>query len=108
MRERALRYLSVYVALLGLLAGVRVLTHNTYGNLQALIDREEALEYRKAQLTREVNSLESAARVRDWATRFEMIPWTTAKRLTAATKPLEEPVIQQSTTPKVKVVTQWR
>lgn len=108
MRERALRYLSVYVALLGLLAGVRVLTHNTYGNLQALIDREEALQYRKAQLTREVNALESAARVRDWATSNEMIPWTTAKRLTAATKPLEEPSIPQQATPKVKVVTQWR
>jgi hypothetical protein len=108
IRDRALRYLSVYVALLVVLAGSRFLTQHTYGNLQALVDREDALVYRKAQLTREIDALESKARVRDWATKNEMIPWSTAKRQFAKLEGLTAPLPIPSLNPKVKVITQWR
>jgi hypothetical protein len=108
IRDRALRYLSVYAALLAVLAGSRFLTQHTYSDLQALVDREDALVYRKAQLTRELDGLESKARVREWATKNEMIPWSTAKRQFSRLEGLTALPPIPNLNPKVKVITQWR
>lgn len=107
-RDRALRYLSVYVALLAVLAGSRFFTQHSYRDLQGLVDREDALVYRKAQLTREIDALESKARVRDWATKNEMIPWSTAKRQFSRLESLKALPPIPSLNPKIRVITQWR
>ena len=108
IRDRALRYLSVYVALLAVLAGSRYFTQHTYRELQGLVDREDALVYRRAQLTREIDGLESKARVRDWATTNEMIPWSTAKRQFSILEGLTALPAIPNLNPKVRVITKWR
>ena len=107
MKERAQRYLLVYVVLLFGLAGARYATKGTYTQLIELQSKRDELLFQRATLNREVAGLESASRVRDWATKHNMVPYTKAPTEHITFEPLQ-PAKATPKTERLKVVTQWR
>jgi hypothetical protein len=108
VNARGTRYLAVYLALLTVLVGLRYATRDTHPALLALQDREEALELRRKQLELDVQRLESPSRVRDWAAKNEMVPYSTAEHKFINLKALPDVPAVKAPTPKVKVRTEWR
>ena len=108
MKQRLIRYLFCYVALLMLLTGVRFLTASHARQLSDLQEQANVLERQSAQLHRDISSLESPARVRAWALEHDMVPYSGGSFLFKQLEPL--PAVQDLPKPaqKVKVETLWR
>ena len=108
MKQRLIRYLFCYVALLMLLTGVRFLTASHARQLSDLQEQANVLERQSAQLHRDISSLESPARVRAWAVAHDMIPFSSGSfdfvKLESLTPVNDLPKPNQ----KVRVETQWR
>ena len=108
MKQRLIRYLFCYVALLMLLTGVRFLTASHARQLSDLQEQANVLERQSARLHRDISSLESPARVRAWAVAHDMIPFSSGSfdfvKLDSLTPVKELPKPNQ----KVRVETQWR
>lgn len=106
---RAQRYLAIYVALLVALAAGRYATRATYPELRALRDQEQALIQRRASLKLDVARLESPARVRAWAEKNGMVPWTSgAPREFAMLGGLQDPPPLPVASDSIEMRTQWR
>ena len=108
MKQRLIRYLFCYVALLTLLTGVRFLTANHARQLSNLQEQANLLKRQNAQLHRDISSLESPARVRAWAVAHEMIPFSSGSFDFVKLESL--PPVKDLPQPKkkVRVETQWR
>ncbi|WP_221089178.1 hypothetical protein [Deinococcus aquaedulcis] len=79
-RARAVRYVLIYLALVLVLVTVRALTSNVRPALRAAEKREAALITQNADLTVQLQTLESQRRLKDWAQAHGM-------RLLAVTPP---------------------
>jgi hypothetical protein len=108
MKERVIRYLFYYVALLMILTGVRFLTAGHARQLSELQDQASQLKRQSAQLHRDISSLESPARVRAWAVAHDMIPYSSGSFDFIKLEPLEAVKDLPKPKQKVKVETQWR
>lgn len=108
MKQRVVRYLFYYVALLMLLTSVRYLTAGHTRQLADLQDQASFLERQSAQLHRDISSLESPARVRAWAVTHNMMPYSSGNFSFVALEPLPEVKILAKPKQKVRVITQWR
>lgn len=107
MKDRAQRYLLVYVLLLVGLAGARYATQGTYRELIDLQSRRDELLFQRATLNRSVAGLESASRIREWATKHDMVPYTKAptEHVQFAAMGAPKPAPPKE---KVRVSTRWR
>lgn len=108
MRERVVKYLTYYVALVALLLVVRFATRGSEEGLQNLTQQAETLVTQSSQLRREISKLESPARVREWAVQNKMRPFSTANMTTATLEPLQAVPEPAVVTEKLKVETKWR
>jgi cell division protein FtsL len=108
MKERVIRYLFYYVALLVILTGVRFLTASHARQLSELQDQASQLKRQSAQLHRDISSLESPARVRAWAVEHGMVPYSSGSFDFRKLEPLQ--AVQDLPKPKqkVRVETKWR
>ncbi len=107
MRERVVKYLSYYVAMVALLLVVRFVTRGSETELKDLRTAADSLVTEQSSLRRQIDSLESPARVREWAVGNKMIPFSAATAQTQAlpslkAKPPLAPVPQ-----KLQVRTDW-
>jgi cell division protein FtsL len=108
VRERVVKYLTYYVALVAVLLVVRFATRGSEVELQDLTQQAESLVTQSSTLRREISKLESPARVREWAVQNKMRPFSTAALTTSDLEPLlaiTEPAV---ITEKLKVATRWR
>jgi len=108
MRERVVKYLTYYVALVAVLLVVRFATRGSEGELQDLTQQAETLVTQSSQLRRDISKLESPARVREWAVRNKMRPFSTASMTTATLEPLQAVPAVAVVSEKLRVDTQWR
>ncbi|HEX2863649.1 MAG TPA: hypothetical protein VHN99_03705 [Deinococcales bacterium] len=104
----AVRLVLAYLALTCGLALARWATRHTLPELQDLQDREAALRYRQSQLTLDIERLESAARVRAWASANGFEPYVTTHHEFAALPPLPPLPVKPLPVRALKVVTIWR
>lgn len=110
-RNRAVRYLLIYLALLVTLVGVRFLTQNVRPELRAAQLREGQLISQRDTLSLEVQSLENLQRVRDWAFANDMRRFAEATKVTQEIAPPRPPVpsMLPPTSPRtVEVKIQWK
>ena len=108
MRERVVKYLSYYVALVAVLLVVRFATRGSEDELRDLTQQAETLVTQSSALRREISKLESPARVREWAVQNNMRPFSTASVTTATLEPLLAVPVVAVVNEKLKVDTQWR
>ena len=108
MRERVVKYLTYYVALVALLLIVRFATRGSELELQALTAQAQTLVTQSSQLRREISKLESPARVREWAVQNKMRPFSTANMTTTDLQPLQAVPQVAVVAQKLKVETKWR
>ncbi len=108
MRERVVKYLTYYVALVAVLLVVRFATRGSEEELQNLTQQSETLVTQSSELRREISKLESPARVREWAVQNKMRPFSTASMTTAPLEPLQTVPEPTVITEKLKVETKWR
>lgn len=108
MRERVVKYLTYYVALVAVLLVVRFATRGSEGELQDLTQQAETLVTQSSQLRRDISKLESPARVREWAVRNKMRSFSTASMTTATLEPLQAVPAVAVVAEKLRVDTQWR
>lgn len=110
-RNRAVRYLLIYLALLVTLVSVRFLTQNVRPELRAAQLREGQLISQRDTLSLEVQSLENLQRVRDWAFANDMRRFAEANKVTQEIVPPRPPVpsMLAPTSPRtVEVKIQWK
>jgi hypothetical protein len=107
-RQRVVKYMGYYVALVAVLLIVRFSTRGSEGALQDLGQTADELVTERSQLRREIASLESPARVREWAVQNKMVPFTAAKTEAGTLQPLEAAPVLKPVREKLKVITQWR
>ena len=108
MRERVVKYLGYYVALVAVLLVVRFATRGSESELQDLTQQSETLVTQSSQLRREISKLESPARVREWAVQNKMRPFSTAPMETASLEPLKVVPAAEVISQKLRVDTKWR
>ena len=108
MRERIVKYLSYYVALVAVLLVVRFATRGSEAELRDLTQQAETLVTQSSQLRREISKLESPARVREWAVQNKMRPFSTAPMETASLEPLSVVPAAEVISQKLRVDTKWR
>lgn len=108
MRERVVKYLTYYVALVAVLLVVRFATRGSELQLQDLTQQSETLVTQSSQLRREISKLESPARVREWAVQNKMRPFSTGDMTTETLEPLQTVLEPAVVTEKLKVETRWR
>jgi hypothetical protein len=108
VRERLVKYLYYYVAMVAVLLVVRVATSGSEAELRDLSQRADELTAEGSQLRRQISGLESPARVREWAVQNRMKPFSAVTVEDAKLEGLqpvkEEPVPAR----KLEVTTQWR
>jgi hypothetical protein len=107
-RQRFVKYMGYYVALVAVLLIVRFSTRGSESTLQDLGQTADELVTERSQLRREIASLESPARVREWAVQNKMVPFTAAKTEAGTLQPLEAAPVLKPVREKLKVITQWR
>ena len=108
MRERVVKYLTYYVALVAVLLVVRFATRGSELQLRDLTQQAETLVTQSSQLRRDISKLESPARVREWAVQNKMRPFSTASMTTSTLEPLQAVPEVAVVAEKLKVDTQWR
>ena len=108
MRERVVKYLTYYVALVAVLLVVRFATRGSEAELRDLTQQAETLVSQSSQLRREISKLESPARVREWAVQNQMRAFSTASVTTATLEPLRAVPEVAVVNEKLKVDTRWR
>ena len=108
MRERVVKYLTYYVALVAVLLVVRFATRGSEAELRDLSQQAETLVTQSSQLRRDIFKLESPARVREWAVQNQMRPFSTANMTTTNLEPLQAVPEVAAVTEKLRVDTQWR
>jgi hypothetical protein len=108
VRERVVKYMTYYVALVAVLLVVRFAPRDSQDELRDLREQSDTLVAERSRLRRQIATLESPARVREWAVTNKMVPFSTAKTEVKALKPL---IAKPRPTPvkqKLEVTTQWR
>jgi hypothetical protein len=108
VRERVVKYMAYYVALVAVLLVVRFATRDSETQLRDLRDQADALVTERSQLRRDIATLESPARVREWAVKNEMIPFTAGKVEQQVLKGLNAKPPPKPVKQKLEVTTQWR
>ena len=108
MRERVVKYLGYYVALVAVLLVVRFATRGSEAELRDLTQQAETLVTQSSALRRDISKLESPARVREWAVQNKMRPFSTAPMQTLDLEPLQAVPVVVVVTEKLRVDTRWR
>jgi hypothetical protein len=108
MRERLVKYLYYYVAVIALLLVVRFATRGSEAELRDLSQQADTLTAQRSQLRRDIAGLESPARVREWAVTNKMQPFSTAETTTQPLEGLKPVPTPAAPAQKLEVSTQWR
>lgn len=106
-RARALRYTLLYLLLAGALVGLRYQGRDVYPELRAQRDQKAALQQRRSMLELDIERASSAARVRAWALSQGMLPFSQARKQTAAFTALPSPPALPPSQ-SLKVNTAWK
>jgi membrane protein implicated in regulation of membrane protease activity len=108
VRERVVKYMAYYVALVAVLLVVRFATRDSEAQLRDLRDQADELVAERSKLRRDIATLESPPRVREWAVRNEMIPFTASKVEVQKLEGLKASPTLKPVKKKLEVTTQWR
>ncbi|GGJ18076.1 cell division protein FtsL [Deinococcus roseus] len=106
-QDRAVRYMLVYFILATVLVAWRYFQRDLPTRIVDLQDQEEQLYNERSNLSIELQSLTSPLRIREWAVKNGMIPFSNAKKEQAI---FEAPSQETLTIPQPKpleVETQW-
>ncbi|GGM01887.1 hypothetical protein [Deinococcus aerophilus] len=113
-RNRAIRYVLIYLALALALVVTRALTQHIRPDLRTAEARQAALTTQRDDLTVQLQGLENPQRIRDWALANGMRRFAEVPKTTQEIQPLP-PALPTSLTPPasapgttVEVKTQWK
>ncbi|WP_369409237.1 hypothetical protein [Deinococcus arboris] len=107
-RARAVRYVLIYLALVTALVSVRALTRDVRPALKAAQAREAALTTQSADLSVQLQTLESRRRLLDWAAQNGMRRLTDVPRETATFQPVPAAPVAAPPARTVEVKTLWK
>ncbi|GEM49528.1 hypothetical protein [Deinococcus cellulosilyticus] len=79
-QDRAVRYMLVYFILATVLVAWRYIQRDLPTRITELQDQEEQLYDQRSTLSIELQSLTSPVRIREWAVKNGMVPFSKAKK----------------------------